>query len=90
MDAVLALPPEERGYEETGQLARAYNNLGELEAALELLLSIAEQGREDFRWHYRVGYSYFYLHQNERAAAAFDRAVALNPEDAHSWFLSRW
>ncbi len=87
VDAVLALPPEERGYEETGQLARAYNNLGELEAALELLLSIAEQGRGDFRWHYRVGYSYFYLHQNERAAAAFDRAVALNPEDAHSWFF---
>ena len=28
VDAVLALPPEERGYEETGQLARAYNNLG--------------------------------------------------------------
>ena len=41
VDAVLALPPEERGYEETGQLVRAYNNRGELEAALELLFSIA-------------------------------------------------
>ncbi len=44
VDAILALPEEERDYDLTGQLARALNNLEDYETAAEVLLTV-EAGR---------------------------------------------
>lgn len=45
VDRILEIPAEQRGYELTSQLGRAYNNLDQYEEALALLLSVAEEGR---------------------------------------------
>lgn len=84
---LLELPPRERDYDTDCLLARAYNNLGYYEDAAELLLSVQEEGEEDALWHYRLGYSYYYLDRNEEACAEFERAVALSPEDPDCWLF---
>ncbi|MBY9082226.1 SMI1/KNR4 family protein [Paenibacillus sp. HN-1] len=84
--AIMAIPVSERDYELLGHLARAYNNLGRYDEALELLLIVAEHGKEDAVWHYRIGYSYYFLRQYEQAVEAFTRAGELDPsEDLEEW-----
>ena len=55
VDAVLAIDEKERDYEAVSQLARAYNNLGRYQKAAVQLLSIQEEGKNDYMWHYRMG-----------------------------------
>lgn len=53
---------------------------------MEQLLVLAEQGKDDSVWHYRIGYSYYFLQQYEQAVGAFTRAYELNPsEDLEEW-----
>ena len=77
-------------YTLTGHLARAYNNIadldkpesrGQLERAEELLRSVAAEGQEDPLWHYRLGYALFYLDREEEALACFQRVLELDPAD---------
>ena len=77
-------------YTLTGHLARAYNNIADLdkpegrkqlERAVELLKSMEEEGRDDLVWHYRMGYALFYLDREEEALACFERVLELDPED---------
>ena len=77
-------------YTLTCQLARAYNNLadldkpegrGQLERAEALLRSVEAEGENDPLWHYRLGYSLFYLDREEEALARFERVLELDPED---------
>lgn len=62
-----ALPPEDLTAAIAGELARAYNNLGEVgetepyEKALSLLLPFAQESFEDPLWNFRMGYAYYYL-----------------------------
>ena len=58
VDAILAIPEEERDYELIVQLARALNNLGDYETATEMLLGVEEEGKNDPLWYYRLGYAY--------------------------------
>ena len=51
VDAILALPEEERDYDLTGQLARALNNLEDYETAAEVLLTVEAEGQHDPLWH---------------------------------------
>ncbi|WP_338019681.1 Imm51 family immunity protein [Paenibacillus piscarius] len=81
VDRILEIPVDERGYELTSQLGRAYNNLDQYGEALELLLSVAEEGADDPLWHFRIGYSYYHLKQYEQAVQAFARADELQPGD---------
>ena len=83
IDSIEGMPLDQRDYQLVGLLARAYNNLARpwrddyrplLEKAAALLLSVADQGAEDPIWHYRLGYSYYYLDQEERALPYFERA----------------
>ena len=98
IDTIEALPAEERDYTLTGLLARAYNNLavinGEglahLSRAEELLRSVAAEGENDATWHYRLGYTLYYLDREEEALACFRRALALNPEEPDAlYFIDR-
>ena len=77
-------------YALTCQLARAYNNIADLdkeegrsqlERAEELLRSVADGGRDDPLWHYRLGYSLFYQDREKEALACFERTLELDPED---------
>ena len=76
-----SIPESERDYDLTSHLARAYNNNGEYDKAIEQLFSIAEEGRTDSLWHFRLGYAYFYSGLYEQAMGAFEMCYRLDPDD---------
>lgn len=87
IDAIEALPQEEWGYELTCLLALAYNNVSpepcewQLEKAVSLLESVREDGKDDARWHYRLGYALYYLDREAEALPCFRRAAELGDPD---------
>lgn len=80
IDAVIALPPEERTMEMKGRMASAHNNLSEYEKALEILE--AETHDDDARWVYRKAYALYYLNREIEAESCFRLAGELDPKDA--------
>ena len=90
VDALEAIPAEERTPEMDMELARAYNNLADpsepegrklLHRALELMHSHEEELGDTYSWNFRMGYSYFYLDQEGRALRHFEKALELHPGD---------
>lgn len=90
IDALEVLAESERGYELTSMLARAYNNIAQpkmdnyrelLERALALLQSVELDGLADPLWHFRIGYSLFFLDREPEALAHFEQVLALDPND---------
>ena len=87
IDALEAIPDEERTPEMDSELARAYNNLAvpgnrELyQKALSLLKPHADYFAEDYFWNFRMGYSYYYLDQEGRALRYFEKALEARPGD---------
>lgn len=89
-----ALPEGELDYRLISSLARAYNNLAVLgtdgtqidrdmlERSVSLLYSVAEDGKNDSVWNYRLGYSLYYLDREEEALYYFKRSCELDPDDA--------
>lgn len=61
--AILKIPEQDRDYDAVGHLARAMNNLERYKEAAQQLLTIEKQGENDPLWHFRLGYSYYYLSQ---------------------------
>ncbi|MWV42559.1 glucan biosynthesis protein [Paenibacillus sp. HJL G12] len=90
VDLLVAIPEEELDYEGVSLLARAYNNLGLYEEALDQLENIAEAGKEDYLWHYRVGFTLYHLKRYEEATQAFRRSDQLESGDQSTeYFLRR-
>ena len=81
IDMIEALPAEQLNNEIVGQLGRAYNNIQNYEKAIEILKSIEIEEGNTMRWNYRIGYSYFYLEDYEKAEKHFLMAHEINPED---------
>ncbi len=87
IDALDAIPAEEHTPEMDSELARAYNNLAVPEdrelyqKALSLLKPHADYFAEDYRWSFRMGYSYYYLDQEGRALPYFRKALEKLPGD---------
>ena len=90
IDALEAIPAEERTPEMDSELARAYNNLADphkptckemLKKALALLTPHEEYFEDDYYWNFRMGYSYFYLDQEGRALRYFEKALEVRPGD---------
>ena len=90
IDALEAIPTEERTLEVDMELARAYNNLGNpgnpegrklLHRALELMKSHEEELGDTYSWNFRMGYAYYYLDQEGRALRYFEKALELHPGD---------
>lgn len=81
VDAVMEISEEDRDYVLVSHLGRALLNLERYEDALEQLMSVEEEGGEDPLWHYRTGFSYYYLKQYDKAVVAFENADRLDPED---------
>lgn len=84
VDAIEAIPENERDYNLKGLLARAYNNINEYQKALDLLLEIKNEGLNDISWHFRAGYAYFFLDQFEQAKQEFKYCLEFEPDDEDS------
>ena len=90
VDALEAIPTEERTPEMDMELARAYNNLADpsepegkklLHRALELMQSHEEELGDTYSWNFRMGYAYYYLDQEGRALRYFEKALEQHPGD---------
>lgn len=90
VDAIMEIPPEDRDYVLISHLGRALNNLGNYEEALQQFMTIAEEGKEDPLWHYRVGVSYYYLEQYDEALREFKITDEMDPEDEDTLEFLEW
>lgn len=78
IDAVLAIPQADRGDELLEQLAVAYNNLDDYDAAIVVLEQLRPRQENTDKWQFRMGYALYYLDKNEEAKVAFSRCLLLN------------
>uniref|UniRef100_UPI00403F18BA DUF5713 family protein n=1 Tax=Paenibacillus sp. FSL K6-0276 TaxID=2921450 RepID=UPI00403F18BA len=90
IDRIMEIPQSDRDYNTVSLMARAMNNLERYDEALQQLLSIAKLGEDDPLWHFRVGYSYYYLEQYEEALREFEITDKLDPEDSDTLTLLDW
>ncbi|GIP29031.1 hypothetical protein J23TS9_41610 [Paenibacillus sp. J23TS9] len=81
VDAIMDIPAEDRDDVLISHLGRAMNNLERYEEAIEQFLTIAEEGKEDPLWHYRMGLAHYYLDQYDDALREFEIADQLDPGD---------
>ena len=81
IDMIEALPKKEINNELIGKLARAYIMIQNYEKAIEVLKSIEKEEKNTMLWNYRMGCSYFYLEDYEKAEEYFLKAYNLEPED---------
>lgn len=82
------LDSEKQGYELDGLLARAYIQLGQdtqnfflCNIALKLLQQYEDEGVNDHKWNFRIGYALFYLERPIQALKYLSRANELYPSE---------
>jgi hypothetical protein len=73
--AIEKLRGKDRDYEITCYYARALNNIGRFQEALNVLLDLEQEGKDDAAWFFRVGYSLYYLNREGEAAEFFLGAI---------------
>ncbi len=81
IDALLEIEPEQWGYDLTCLFARALNEIGEYDDAIGYLLKVANQGRKDYMWYVRIGYTYFLQNKYRDAVEMFEKALKLQPNN---------
>ena len=87
IDALEAIPAEERTSELDSELAKAYiavAHIGErepFEKALELLAPHEEYFAGDHRWNYRIASAYYFLDEEGPALRYFEKALKARPGD---------
>ena len=88
VDALEAIPAQERTPDIDMELARAYNNLADpgepegrklLHRALELMQCHEEELGDTYSWNFRMGYAYYYLDQEGRALRHFEKRWSCIP-----------
>ncbi|MBW5411114.1 tetratricopeptide repeat protein, partial [Brachyspira hampsonii] len=85
IEIINTIAEDERDIELFSLLARAYNNVGKYDDALDNLMYIREEGLDDALWNYRVGYAYYYKGEKEKAENYFKKAYDLNNEDIDAY-----
>lgn len=99
IDALEAIPAQERTPEEDSELARACNNLADpgkpdyselLRKAIALLEPHAEYFAGEHFWNFRMGYSYYYLDQEGIALGYFEKALEARPDDEDTKEFISW
>ena len=97
IDALEAIPNQERAPEIDMELARAYNNWGvirsnrdALKKAIALLKPHEKYFDGDHYWNFRIGYSYYYLDQEGCALPYFEKALEARPDDEDTKELIDW
>ncbi len=90
VEALEAIPEEERTTDIDMELARAYNNLGNpgdiegrrlLKKALELMEPHEPELSDDYSWNFRMGYALIFLEREGEALPHFEKALELHPGD---------
>ena len=87
IDALEAIPAEERTPELDSELAKAYIAIADIgknelfEKALELLAPHEEYFKEDHCWNYRIASVYYYLNEEGPALKYFEKALKARPGD---------
>lgn len=84
INAIKALPESQRTYQIESLYARALNNLDREADALQVLLSVQEQGKDDPLWYFRVGYALYYLNRSAEAVPYFEKAIALGDDNSNT------
>ena len=89
IETLEAIPAEDRGYQLTGLLARAYSNAANGAAhpeyqqrALELLQTEVDEG--DPNWQFRMGFALYWLNREAEAIPHLARIFALIPQEPDS------
>ena len=86
-----ALPEEQRTAATDMELARAYNNLAQLDEpegremllrALELMARHESDCPDPYSWNFRMGYACYYLDREGAALSYLERALELHPGDS--------
>ena len=89
IDALEAIPAEERTSELDSELAKAYIGVAAIgesgralyEKALELLAPHEEYFAEDHCWNYRIASAYYFLDEEGPALRYFEKALKARPGD---------
>ena len=90
IDAIQAVPEQERTAAMDLELARAYNNIADpaadegkrlLKKAIALMQPHKAELSEDYSWNFRMAYAYYYLDQEGRALQYFEKALEKHPGD---------
>ncbi|WP_243151713.1 DUF4261 domain-containing protein [Anaerotruncus colihominis] len=87
IDAIEALPDAKRTPELDSELARAYNNLADVDdaplfkKAISLLKPHEDYFKGDHYWNFRIAYAYYYLDQEGPALHYFKQALDARPGD---------
>lgn len=89
VEKIKTLSANKRDYEVETYLARALNGQGKYQEAIDVLLSVEEQGKNDSLWHYRMGHNYYYLDDKEKALEYFKNSYSLAPNDIWTLFFLR-
>ena len=55
--------------------------MGEYDDAMGYLLKVANQGRKDYMWYMRIGYTYFLQKKYRDATEMFEKALKLQPNN---------
>ena len=91
VQALEALPEEQRTAATDMELARAYNNLAQLDEpegremllrALELMARHESDCPDPYSWNFRMGYACYYLDREGAALSYLERALELHPGDS--------
>jgi tetratricopeptide (TPR) repeat protein len=75
IEAIEDLGREQWDYDIASLYARALNNMERYEEALNILLDLKEEGKDDGVWYFRIGYSLYYLNREAEAAEFFIKAI---------------
>ncbi len=81
IETIEGLSVEQLNNQIIGELARAYNNNGNYNKAIEILKTIETEEKNTLLWNYRIAYSYYCLDDYENAEKYFLKANEIDPED---------
>jgi tetratricopeptide (TPR) repeat protein len=75
IEAIEKLGREQWDYDIASLYARALNNAERYGEALDVLLELEDEGKEDGVWYFRIGYALYYLNREAEAAEFFRQAI---------------
>ncbi|MDR0267803.1 SMI1/KNR4 family protein [Paenibacillus sp.] len=90
VEAITEIPAQDRDYVLVSHLGRALNNLERYDEAAEQFLIVAEEGKDDPLWHYRIGTAYYYLDRYDDARREFEIVNQLAPVDEDALEFLQW
>ena len=78
IDKVLEIPKDERDYETSSYLIKAYNSIEKFHSAIEELSLIKDKGEKDPLWHFRLGFAYLNIERYDEALKEYEIAHQLD------------